>query len=86
MRYFYSVLDENDWSDTNNKFDVVTCLNVLDRCEKPLTLLQDIKKVLKHDNGIAVVAFVIPYAPFVEFGKHILRYDIFKNSQSRIDS
>jgi len=36
--YGYTILDTDQWRDL--KFDVITCLNVLDRCEKPLSLLK----------------------------------------------
>lgn len=64
---FYRVLDVADWSSGNRKYDVISCLNVLDRCEKPLSLLNQIKFSLKPD-GIAVISFVIPFNPYVEFG------------------
>jgi len=64
----YHVLDVADWATQETKFDVITCLNVLDRCEKPVTLLNQIKNALKP-GGIAVLAFVIPFKPYVEFGE-----------------
>lgn len=61
------VLDVTEWSSGDTKYDVISCLNVLDRCEKPLSLLNQIKSSLKPD-GIAVISFVIPFNPYVEFG------------------
>jgi len=61
------ILDEKSWLDTDKRFDVVSCLNVLDRCETPLSLLNNIKRVLRSD-GIAIISFVIPFKPYVEFG------------------
>jgi len=46
----------------------VSCLNVLDRCDAPLTLLKNVKKVLGPE-GVAIVSFVVPFNPYVEFGK-----------------
>ncbi|CAL8070403.1 unnamed protein product [Orchesella dallaii] len=63
----YTVLDVSEWSNQAVKFDVISCLNVLDRCERPLTLLEQIKSSLKP-GGVAVLAFVIPFKPYVEFG------------------
>lgn len=48
-----------------NKYDVITCLNLLDRCDKPMTLLRDIRKSLTND-GRLIVASVSPYSPYVE--------------------
>lgn len=48
-------------------YDVVSCLNVLDRCDHPLTLLANLRAGLK-DQGILVVALVLPYRPFVYDG------------------
>jgi len=64
----YHILDVADWASQDTKFDVITCLNVLDRCEKPITLLNEIKNSLKPD-GTAVLSFVIPFKPYVEFGQ-----------------
>jgi len=64
----YKVLNESDWHETAEKFDVVSCLNVLDRCDAPLTLLKNVKKVLGPE-GVAIVSFVVPFNPYVEFGK-----------------
>lgn len=43
-------------------FDIITCLNVLDRCAQPLTLLERLHTMLKPD-GILVIALVLPYKP-----------------------
>jgi len=50
------------------KFDVISCLNLLDRCDKPFTLLKQIKNALVH-NGLLVVALVLPFNPYVEYNK-----------------
>lgn len=71
-----------EWSTTGMKYDVISCLNVLDRCEKPITLLNQIKSSLKP-GGLSVISFVIPFNPYVEFGKNliydVLLCEIFKN-------
>ncbi|KAN0055163.1 hypothetical protein ACTA71_008260 [Dictyostelium dimigraforme] len=51
----------------NKQYDIVSCLNVLDRCEKPISLLNTIKKFLKP-NGKLILAVVFPFNPYVEFG------------------
>lgn len=73
---YCSVLDINNWA-TPNTYDVITCLNLLDRCDKPLTLLEQIKNSLKPD-GILVVALVLPVSQYVESGIYLLRYIIFR--------
>ncbi|EFA78400.1 putative DREV methyltransferase [Heterostelium album PN500] len=53
--------------DRRNSFDVVSCLNVLDRCERPITLLQQMKQFIKP-GGRLLLAVVYPFKPYVEFG------------------
>lgn len=47
------------------KYDIITCLNVLDRCDNPLSMLRQITDKLCPD-GVLVIALVLPYEPFVE--------------------
>eukprot|EP01134_Creolimax_fragrantissima_P006625 CFRG6625T1 len=54
-------------------FDVVSLLNVLDRCHDPLGLLRDIKKYLKPVTGRLLVAVVLPFKPIVEEGTKWVR-------------
>jgi 2-polyprenyl-3-methyl-5-hydroxy-6-metoxy-1,4-benzoquinol methylase len=54
--------------DANNKFQIISCLNVLDRCDKPSQLLKDIRARLDLKNGLLIVALVLPWCPFVENG------------------
>ncbi|CAD5121941.1 DgyrCDS10402 [Dimorphilus gyrociliatus] len=63
----YTVLNAYDWFDEEKKYDVITCLNVLDRCDKPATLLSQLKQSLKP-NGRLIIALVLPFKPFVEAG------------------
>ena len=49
-------------------FDVVSLLNVLDRCDKPKTLLREIRPLLRRPGGQLLVAVVLPFCPFVEDG------------------
>lgn len=48
-------------------FDAIALLNVLDRCDRPLSLLANLRAALKHD-GRLIVALVLPYRPFVYDG------------------
>ena len=50
-------------------FDVVSCLNVLDRCDFPLTLLQQMRSLLKDDSSLLVLATPLPFSPSVEDGR-----------------
>ena len=63
--YGYTVLDTDQWEDL--KFDVITCLNVLDRCEKPLTLLKTIREHLNVNHGFAIITLVLPFKPYFEY-------------------
>lgn len=47
-------------------YDVVCALNLLDRCSRPLSLLEQVKRSLKP-GGFAVLALVWPFSPYVEF-------------------
>ena len=62
----YEVLEIDDW--TSKTYDVISCLNLLDRCDKPLSLLQDIHKALNPSEGRLIVAVVLPFSPCVESG------------------
>lgn len=42
-------------------FDVVSCLNVLDRCDSPLALLADLRALVKPDTGRLLLAVVLPF-------------------------
>lgn len=65
---FSRLLDESEWMNADLKFDVVACLNLLDRCDKPLTLLIDMKHTLQPVTGRLLVAVVLPFKPCVESG------------------
>eukprot|EP00301_Raphidiophrys_heterophryoidea_P002332 c11085_g1_i2.p1 GENE.c11085_g1_i2~~c11085_g1_i2.p1 ORF type:complete len:228 (-),score=60.40 c11085_g1_i2:288-971(-) len=49
-------------------FDVVTCFNVLDRCNTPLAMLRELAALARPRDGIVVLAVVLPWCPFVEDG------------------
>jgi hypothetical protein len=66
--YGYTVLDTDHWG--NVTFDVITCLNVLDRCEKPLTLLKQIRNYLNPENGRLIISLVLPFKPYFEYNHH----------------
>lgn len=65
----FKLLDVEKWATQDEiKFDVVSCLNLLDRCDRPYDILMDVKKVLKP-NGILILAMVLPFKPYVEVGR-----------------
>lgn len=47
-------------------FDVISCLNLLDRCDAPLTMLRRIAQKLKPQSGLLVLAIVLPLKQYVE--------------------
>lgn len=61
---------------TQPAFDIITLFNVIDRCDRPLTLLRDIKELLlpldrtatDTSGGLLILAVVFPWGPFVEDG------------------
>jgi 2-polyprenyl-3-methyl-5-hydroxy-6-metoxy-1,4-benzoquinol methylase len=68
------VLGIEEWHQNSLMYDVITCLNVLDRCDYPMTMLKDMVRVVKQD-GCIIIAVVLPFSPYVEKGK----YDSSKN-------
>ena len=55
--------DIDGWS--GGKYDVICALNLLDRCSRPKTLLEQIRSALKPD-GLFLLALVWPFQPYVE--------------------
>lgn len=52
------------------KFDLVSCLNLLDRCSRPLDLLRQIRSSLVPITGRALIAVVYPFIGYVEDSKY----------------
>eukprot|EP00656_Telonema_subtile_P000841 TRINITY_DN10398_c0_g1_i1.p1 TRINITY_DN10398_c0_g1~~TRINITY_DN10398_c0_g1_i1.p1 ORF type:complete len:282 (-),score=26.26 TRINITY_DN10398_c0_g1_i1:135-980(-) len=48
----------------DGSYDVVSCLNVLDRCDDPWQLLEELKACCRPD-GVVVLAVVMPFCPTV---------------------
>jgi SAM-dependent methyltransferase len=64
----FNVLEVESWTDNRTEFyDMISCLNLLDRCERPATVLSQVRGALKP-GGLLLVALVLPFRPFVEFG------------------
>ncbi|KFM64873.1 Methyltransferase-like protein 9, partial [Stegodyphus mimosarum] len=67
----YRVLDVDKWHNLEEGpryFDVISCLNLLDRCDRPITLLQQIRNKLNPDTGLLILAVVLPLNQYVESG------------------
>uniref|UniRef100_A0A0G4HSM3 Methyltransferase type 11 domain-containing protein n=1 Tax=Chromera velia CCMP2878 TaxID=1169474 RepID=A0A0G4HSM3_9ALVE len=60
----YDVVSEG----AKGAYDVVSCLNVIDRCDHPLRLLESMREMLKP-GGRILLAVVLPWSPIVEQGR-----------------
>ncbi|XP_015123056.1 methyltransferase-like protein 9 [Diachasma alloeum] len=63
----FTVLDVDKW-DRAAPFNVILCLNLLDRCDRPSTLLRQLRAALAP-GGRLVIALVLPFSPYVEVGE-----------------
>jgi SAM-dependent methyltransferase len=62
----FNVIDINEWHQNGISYDLICCLNLLDRCDKPLTMLRQMKASLKHKTGLILLALVLPFSQYVE--------------------
>lgn len=80
-RLGYEVLSEDQWCENDESYNLITCLNVIDRHERPLTLLKEIREAaLKRSQNSTdscqnstgpcqiLLAVVFPFSQYVEFG------------------
>lgn len=65
---FRRVLDVERWHQEAGPYNVILCLNLLDRCDRPNTLLRRLRTSLAP-GGRLVVALVLPFSPYVEVGE-----------------
>ena len=70
----FTVADAENWHGNFQKFDLITMLNLLDRCEKPLKMLSEAKKSLRSNNleneidgGRLVISSVFPFRQSIEW-------------------
>ncbi|TMW69216.1 hypothetical protein Poli38472_001372 [Pythium oligandrum] len=49
-------------------YNIISLMNVLDRADKPLTMLRQIRSMLHPENGLFLLAVVLPFHAFVEVG------------------
>lgn len=62
----FTVIDIENWANGHLIYDVISCLNLLDRCNYPLNILKQIKATLRPETGRLVVALVLPFSAYVE--------------------
>lgn len=68
QRKHFHVLGLDNWyGPSAPTYNLVSILNVLDRCDKPRTLLSLAHGQLEK-GGLLIIALVLPFAPFVEQG------------------
>lgn len=68
----YNVLDADKWHEQSNEsYDVISCMNLLDRCDRPLDLLQSLHVKLKKGTGRLILAVVLPLSQYVESGNYL---------------
>ncbi|CAH8583231.1 unnamed protein product [Schistosoma turkestanicum] len=70
-KHGFTILDVDSWDKMNapevpTHFDVISCLNLLDRCTAPITLLKRIHKALKPTTGVLILGIVLPLKQYVE--------------------
>lgn len=63
------LLGIDEWQQPGFQYDVISCLNLLDRCDDPLHLLRDIRQSLVPNTGRLILAAVLPFQPYVEVGQ-----------------
>lgn len=62
----FKLLNCSSWHQQPDlKYDLIACLNLLDRCDQPITILQQMKSKLKP-TGLILMALVLPFNQFVE--------------------
>ena len=62
----YFVLEIDEWHQNGLTYDLISCLNLLDRCDKPLTMLSQMKSCLKPESGRIILGLVLPFSQYVE--------------------
>ncbi|XP_041987503.1 protein-L-histidine N-pros-methyltransferase isoform X1 [Aricia agestis] len=60
----YVILDTEDWW-RGEQFDCVCMLNLVDRCSRARTMLQQARAAIAP-RGVLLLALVLPYKPYVE--------------------
>lgn len=76
----YSVLPVDQWHEPGLDFDLISCLNLLDRCDKPVTMLRQMLARLKP-SGRIILALVLPLSQYVESGRPGRQHDDHRPSE-----
>jgi hypothetical protein len=68
-----ATLDRNSLGlSSDDRFDVISLFNVLDRADTPITMLRDMVSLLRQDDGdgggVILLTVVLPFRPHVEIG------------------
>lgn len=63
------LLGIEEWQQAGIQYDLISCLNLLDRCDEPLELLRAIRQALVPRTGRLLLAAVLPFQPYVEIGQ-----------------
>uniref|UniRef100_A0A8C4NG31 Methyltransferase 9, His-X-His N1-histidine n=1 Tax=Eptatretus burgeri TaxID=7764 RepID=A0A8C4NG31_EPTBU len=64
----FRMLGLEEWAAHGCFYDVVSCLNLLDRCDRPWDLLAQARSALEPDKGRLLLAVVLPFDPYIEKG------------------
>lgn len=73
MLNFFRTLDIDTWH-LDRKYDVISCLNLIDRCDTPLELMHQMRDTLAPE-GRVLLAVVLPFSAYVESGTcHVVLY------------
>ncbi|XP_064611138.1 protein-L-histidine N-pros-methyltransferase-like [Liolophura sinensis] len=64
----FQVLGIEAWGNGTLQYDLIGCLNLLDRCDKPISILHSIRSSLTPGIGRVIIATVLPFKPYVETG------------------
>lgn len=64
----YTVVDIESWaSESGTEYDLISCLNLLDRCERPVSVVSGMVNKIKP-GGRILIAIVLPLSQYVESG------------------
>uniref|UniRef100_A0AAV1TT42 Methyltransferase-like protein 9 n=1 Tax=Peronospora matthiolae TaxID=2874970 RepID=A0AAV1TT42_9STRA len=58
----------HEFVQSRKPYSIISMLNVLDRADRPLTMLRDIRELLEPETGVFLLAVVLPFSAFVEVG------------------
>ncbi|KAI9917568.1 hypothetical protein PsorP6_013088 [Peronosclerospora sorghi] len=59
---------QHEFVQSRKPYTIISLLNVLDRADKPLTMLHEIREMLDPEHGLFLLAVVLPFSAFVEVG------------------